>query len=175
MFPFLLTYNPSLPRPRPSRQAAREYLGSRPVFKRWDPRAVDAYIDHALGPANDGDEEAVTLKCRPETEAGFYMGAGPSVWPQLHLLGRRPHAPVVFMAGAESEHMGVIIREQGGSASGVARALVGMMGANTSLNLVPGGSHFLPMERPALVAAVVLERLKAALAAADSLRPRSPL
>lgn len=137
------------------------------MFAAWDPRALDAYVEHALVDAPDATAKAegvaVTLKCRPETEAGFYRGAGPSVWADLHRLGHRPHhPPVAFVAGSDSDHMRVIIRDQG-SAEGVARELVGMMGAKTRLTVVPGASHFIPMERPQLVAGMIWEQLSAAL------------
>lgn len=113
--------------------------------------------------SESGSESAVTLKCRPETEAGFYRGAGPSVWPDLHRLGDRAHPPVLFVAGSASEHMRVLLREKG-SATAVAEEVVGLMGPQTRLHVEEGASHFVPMERPRAVASLVLEQLLRALA-----------
>lgn len=153
----------------PSRAAARVYLQSRGVFSTWDRRALDCYVEHALGAAaartpggGGGGAEAVTLKCRPETEAGFYRGAGSSVWPDLHRLGHRAHPPVLFVAGSASDHMRVILRAKG-SATAVAEELVGLMGPETRLHVEKGASHFVPMERPQAVASLVAAQLLRAL------------
>ncbi|GAB5032544.1 alpha beta hydrolase [Nannochloropsis oceanica] len=152
----------------PYKTAAREYLASRQMFKRWDPRAFNAYIDGGLEEIDHkGDphqlptgtiQRMVRLKCKPESEAGYYRGAGASVWPELPKLG--VSRPVTFIAGEHSEHMSaILITEKHSTGADAARMLVGLMGPQTRLVLVPKGSHFVVMEDVALVAGMVWERV----------------
>jgi len=153
---------------RPYKTAAREYLASRQMFKRWDPRAFNAYIDGGLEEIDHKDDphqlptgtiqRMVRLKCKPESEAGYYRGAGASVWPELPKLG--VSRPVTFIAGEHSEHMSaILITEKHSTGADAARMLVGLMGPQTRLVLVPKGSHFVVMEDVALVAGMVWERV----------------
>lgn len=138
------------------------------MFKRWDPRAFNAYIDGGLEEIDHkGDphqlptgtiQRMVRLKCKPESEAGYYRGAGASVWPELPKLG--VSRPVTFIAGEHSEHMSaILITEKHSTGADAARMLVGLMGPQTRLVLVPKGSHFVVMEDVALVAGMVWERV----------------
>lgn len=149
------------------------------MFKRWDPRALHAYINGGLEGVDKGQEQEqqvhhqqhqrpARLKCKPESEAGFYRGAGASVWPKLFKLGAT--RPVTFVAGEHSEHMSAMLLndQKGGSGADAARMLVGMMGTHARLVVVPKGSHFVVMEDVALVAGLVWERVLEAIGGKDS-------
>ncbi len=111
----------------------------------------------------------VTLKCKPEAEAGFYRGAGQSVWPQLPELGRT--VPVTFVAGENSDHMAVILKEQG-SATAAAQALVGKMGPQAKLVVVAQGTHFVVMEEVERTAQLVWDMVLASAGSGDGDEPR---
>jgi pimeloyl-ACP methyl ester carboxylesterase len=161
---------------RPSKEAVREYMGRRPIFKRWDSRALDAYLEggmeeraltdashdedltdcpSAREPSSDRDSVEIVLKCKPKTEAGYYTGSGASVWPQLHQLGQA--RPVTFIAGEKSEHMPAVLSATQAVISGAdaAKTLVGMMGARAKVFVVPNASHFVLMEDVDRVAELV--------------------
>ncbi len=147
------------------------------MFKRWDPRAFDAYIDGGLEETDQqGDryqpptmttQRMVRLKCKPESEAGYYRGAGASLWPELPKLG--VYRPVTFIAGEHSEHMSaMLVNEKNATGADAARVLVGLMGPQARLMLVPKGSHFVVMEDVAVVAGLVWERVLETMGMKDS-------
>ena len=81
------------------------------------------------------------LKCAPEIEAEFYRGAAAhGAWARLHEVA----CPVVLVAGEASDSHPAPFMQEMRERFGGAR-----------LEVVPGAGHFLPMERPAAVAAVV--------------------
>jgi pimeloyl-ACP methyl ester carboxylesterase len=148
------------------------------MFKRWDPRAFNAYIDGGLEeidqqeqqhqpPSTKTKQRMAQLKCKPESEAGYYRGAGASLWPQLSKLGAS--RPVTFIAGENSEHMSaMLVNEKHATGADAARMLVGLMGPQARLVLVPKGSHFVVMEDVALVAGLVWQRVLEVMGEKDS-------
>jgi len=148
------------------------------MFDRWDLRAFNAYIDGGLEETDQQEQEqqqplpptnlrVARLKCKPESEAGYYRGAGASVWPELSKLGTS--RPVTFIAGEHSEHMSaMLVNEKNATGANAARMLVGKMGPQARLVIVPKGSHFVVMEDVALVAGVVWERVLEAMGEKDS-------
>ena len=147
------------------------------MFERWDPRAFNAYIDGGLEETDQQEQEqqqppptnlrVARLKCKPESEAGYYRGAGASVWPELSKLGTS--RPVTFIAGEHSEHMSaMLVNEKDATGANAARMLVGKMGPQARLVIVPKGSHFVVMEDVALVAGVVWECVLEAMGEKDS-------
>ncbi|MCU0280631.1 MAG: alpha/beta hydrolase [Acidimicrobiia bacterium] len=114
---------------------------SRGAFAGWTEEALGLYADHGFYPGPDG----WVLKCRPETEAEFYRGAtAHGAWARLHEIA----CPVVLAAGERS-------------ASHPREFLEAMRDRfrDARLEVVPGVGHFLPMERPEAVAALVAARL----------------
>lgn len=117
--------------------AALAAFRARAPFARWTAEALEQYAAHGLRPRGG----AWALKCPPELEAEFYRGAtAHGVWERLGELG----CPVVLVAGAESESHSApflgALRERFGAAR---------------LVVVPGAGHFLPMERPEVVAGLL--------------------
>jgi pimeloyl-ACP methyl ester carboxylesterase len=96
-------------------------------------------------PTSEG--AGVGLKCAPATEAAYYRGAGPTIWPQLNKIGA--HAPTRVLAGEKSTHMD--IASMGGTLA-VFQEMVRHMGPMANLSVVSQCSHFLVMERPDVIA-----------------------
>lgn len=116
-----------------SRAAARENLAAKSAFASWDPRALDAYIE--CGFVGDGPVE---LACAPEVEADIYRASNAhDTWDHLGEID----IPVLILAGENSDTTPPdFAREQ---AAQFPRA---------GIEIVPEAGHFLPMEKPGLVA-----------------------
>jgi pimeloyl-ACP methyl ester carboxylesterase len=118
----------------PSREVARENFLSRPAFAGWDRRALEGYLEGGLADAGG----RVRLACDPEVEAEVYRGStAHDTWE--HLGG--VEIPVLILAGARSD---TIPPE-------LARAQAARF-PRAGVEIVPDAGHFLPMERPGLVA-----------------------
>jgi len=113
----------------------------RAPFSAWDRRALDAYVGGGLV-WRDG---SWVLKCPPEVEAEFYVGAMlHEGWERLGEIA----TPALLVAGEHSPtHPEVFLRA-------TAKRM-----QSASYVIVPGASHFVWMERPAAVAAHVAEML----------------
>jgi pimeloyl-ACP methyl ester carboxylesterase len=120
-----------------SREAAREaYLGRGP-FARWEDAALDAYLDGGFS------EHAGrwVLRCRPEVEAECYRTA------TLHRAWERlgeVRCPALVAGGEHSDSHPREFLEQQAARLGDAR-----------VEVIAGATHFVPMERPAAIAALV--------------------
>lgn len=132
----------------PSPETAADSLRGRGAFAGWTEEALALYVTCGLRP----EEGAWVLKCSPETEAEFYRGAtAHGAWSRLGEVA----CPVVLVAGAAStSHSGPFIEA-------MAECF-----ADARLEVVPGAGHFLPMERPEAVAALVSSLLDGEAAAA---------
>lgn len=121
-------------RPRfESREAAAENFRGKGVFENWNDDAFAGYIECGL--IGDGE---VRLACRPELEADIYRA-----WKDHDTWDKFPSIdiPVLVMAGEHSDTISPeFAREQAAQFP------------NAGLEIVPGTGHFLPMERPGLVA-----------------------
>jgi len=116
-----------------SKEAAREHFRGRGAFADWVDNALDGFIECGLiGTA------AVRLACSPEVEADIYRAwRDHDTWDKLGSID----IPVLIMAGETSDTITPeFARKQ---AAQFPRA---------GVEIVPGTGHFLPMERPALVA-----------------------
>ncbi|HZJ47935.1 MAG TPA: alpha/beta hydrolase, partial [Acidimicrobiia bacterium] len=113
----------------------------RKPFATWDRRALEAYARGGLR-ESDGVWQ---LKCRPEAEAETYRGAtAHGLYGRLDEL----NLPVLVLAGEHSTTF---------NAAYIAEITALIPGAR--YEIVPDASHFLPMERPDLVAARVVSFL----------------
>jgi pimeloyl-ACP methyl ester carboxylesterase len=127
----------------PTRADALDNFASKPVFARWDRRALEAYVECGL--VADGDDR-VLLSCPPEYEAAFFAAAGVhGAWERLGEVG----APVRVVAGRDSDsHPAEFAAEQAGRIP------------NATLEIVDDSGHFLPMEQPARLAAVIAHTIE---------------
>jgi pimeloyl-ACP methyl ester carboxylesterase len=75
----------------PDRQTAIESLRGRGTYKGWVEEAMQAFGEHALRPADDG--EGVVLKCPPSREAEIFSSAPVGLWSAL----RRVQTPTTLI------------------------------------------------------------------------------
>jgi pimeloyl-ACP methyl ester carboxylesterase len=127
-----------------SRSEARANYASKPPFNRFDPAALDAYVEFGFV---DVPGDGVTLACAREDEASVYEGAPTSgAWAGLADV----RAPVAVLGGEDrtdpvSHRLEEIARQL---PRGGARRL-------------PGLSHFGPFEQPLVVGRMIAEALGA--------------
>jgi pimeloyl-ACP methyl ester carboxylesterase len=121
----------------PTREAAIENFTGKGPFARWDRRVLDAYVDGALRAA----ASRLVLKCEPGIEAEFYRGgADHDTWDRLPSLD----VPVSLLIGADSTtHHGRFVEDLAGRFR------------SADLVVVEDATHFVPMERPDLIATLV--------------------
>ena len=131
-----------------SRQEAYDNYAGKPPLDALTPEALRAYVDHGFLDRPDG---SVELACQPEQEASVFEGGARQ--DAFADLGEVP-CPVLVMAGAPDENPPGMI------APAIAEAL-----ADGRLHVVPGLSHFGPMQDPPAVAREVV-------AFADEVLPR---
>jgi len=130
----------------PTREAVHAHFAAKAAFARWDPRMLDAYVQHGF------DEAAAAAAAAPGLVLGFAREVETHIYNTLphHLpaLLRRhpPQCPVGFIAGTRSQEM-----RQGGFAA--SRRLAGDRWRWID------GTHLYPMERPEDTALLVLELL----------------
>lgn len=116
-----------------SRAIAKERFQSKPPMNTWSPDALDAYIEHAFAPREDG---AITLKCPGDREAWFYeLGGAHDVFERLNEL----NFPVLLITGSES-YVAPLAAAQAGRLPDVQEITV------------QGAGHFIPQEKPDEVA-----------------------
>lgn len=121
-----------------------ESFRGRGPFARWTEEALQAYA--RFGTVDEGDGRR-RLACAPEVEAEFYRGAtAHGAWDRLDEIA----CPVTVIVGeASASH-----------APPLAQALAARF-RTASLMAVPGATHFVPMERPEVVADAVRQALGA--------------
>lgn len=115
-----------------SREAALENFGTR-AFPTWDHEALSGYVECGL----DGDGP-VTLACDPQVEADIYRASNDH--DTFERLGQ-VDIPVLILAGGESDTI----------TPDFARRQADEFG-RAGVEIVPDTGHFLPMEKPDLVA-----------------------
>ena len=121
-----------------SREEARANFVDKLPFSAWHPAALDGYVDCGFVDTPEG----VDLACRPQDEVATYRAATQhGVWNLLGEVG----PPVTILAGDSSETHAVDFL----------RSLASQI-PNCDYEIVPGTGHFLPMEKPDVVA----DRLK---------------
>lgn len=120
-----------------SRAAVLEAYRGRGAFETWSEAQLADYADGGLRELGDGQ---VALACRPAWEAAIYARQDVRAWEAMDKV----RCPLRILAGVE-----------GSSVGGGARALARAVGAR--LEVVPGTTHFLPMERPDLVRQALLQ------------------
>jgi pimeloyl-ACP methyl ester carboxylesterase len=121
----------------PSKQAAFEaYLG-RGGFKTWSEAQLADYVEAGFRETLDGQ---VTLTCAPEWEASNFRTHNYDAWAAF----RDSRCPIRVLRAAEASTFRIEGRE----------AELGDDG-RIQVETIPGTSHFLPMERPELVRALL--------------------
>jgi pimeloyl-ACP methyl ester carboxylesterase len=119
-----------------SRRAVRETYRKRFPFSGWDPRVFELYLEHAV--VEDGDAR---LRCPPDLEARIYLGtAAVDPWPELGAIRARTR---------------IVLPEHSGLRPELQRRLELTMPRAEIVRT--GGTHFVPMERPELIARLARE------------------
>lgn len=128
-----------------SEAAMRERFADRAPYSRWDPAVLADYCRYGLLPAADG--EGLELACPPALEASMYQNAlrtDPHVW-----LGDVA-APVTLIRAPAGERGDPLDFSQSPTWTGLGPAI----GAVRD-ELWADCSHFIPMEAPGRVAALL--------------------
>ena len=130
-------------------------LKSRSSFPRFDPRIFRDYCEHALQPAEDGD--GFVLACPPEVEASVYMSSRTNGG--VYESARSLAIPVLVLRAQEPsrEMTGPMAFSTSPTWPGLAAEF-----ANGREIHFPDKTHFLPMEIPDEVAALIRAELEAA-------------
>lgn len=116
-----------------SREEVRANLSSKSAFSGWHPGALAGYIE--CGFVGEGP---VTPACDPDVEADIYRASiAHDTWEHLDQI----EVPVLVLAGEDSDTTTPAFAKQ--QAARFSRA---------GVEIVPETGHFLPMEKPALVA-----------------------
>jgi pimeloyl-ACP methyl ester carboxylesterase len=118
----------------PSKQAAVDAYTGRGAFKSWSPAMVADYVEAGFRETAEGE---VTLTCTPEWEASNFRTHNYDPWAAF-AASRCP----IDIRRAEA---GSTCRVEGREAALTADGRI-------AIQTVPGTSHFLPMERPDVVA-----------------------
>lgn len=113
---------------------------SRGAFKSWPEGAV---ADYVAGGFRDREDGTVELSCAPAWEAANYVAQGRDPYRALSKI----KVPVRIV---KAEHHSTCAMEPRRTGR-----------ANVSVKIVPGSSHFLPMERPDVVRALLLDAAEA--------------
>ena len=120
------------------RSEAAASFHERGPFVGWHPDALGGYIDGGFREVESG---GIELACRPSDEAEFYRTAYEHrAWSRMGEI----MAPVEIIAGENSDTLNP--RKLGTVAGRMRRATV---------TLVPDANHFVPMQRPEVIARAV--------------------
>ncbi|MDX1538796.1 alpha/beta hydrolase [Arsukibacterium sp.] len=124
----------------PDKNTAYHYLHNRGMFKKWQPEALAAYIDHAL----TDSEQGFSLKCQPEREAEIFSSYPDKLWQQLS----QPCPPTLIIYGDSSYPF-------------IGKAVKKWQGRNPAItSMVTAGGHCFMQENPAATARLILQHLK---------------
>ncbi len=128
----------------PSVHDAVERFLSKLPFSRCAPEAVWAYVEHGTAPQHDG---SVRLTCTGETEAGIYEANEPLDFSKFATIA----CPFVVAAGGATA--------TGNELPPMLAPLVADALGDGRLDVLPGLTHFAPMEDGALVAGSIFDHL----------------
>jgi pimeloyl-ACP methyl ester carboxylesterase len=128
----------------PDAKAMFEDLATKPVFARWRPEALWAYVRHGARTREDG---SVVLKCAPELEASMYRHDGSL---DLFEAMTRITVPVLIVRAELTDRLPRASAERAAH-----------MIPHATLVEMAGVGHFAPMEEPECVADLVVPFLLA--------------
>lgn len=130
----------------PSPEAMIERFKHRHPFSLWDPQVLEDYCRHGLAPADDGD--GFVLACPPLVEASIYLGsAGRDIRQQIEVVSMNGSSVVVMRAKRKPQRDGDMDFSQSPTWEGLAGTF-----RNGEDVYLPELTHFIPMQRPDLVA-----------------------
>lgn len=115
-----------------SHAAALNNYRGRGGFRSWPEAWLEAYVQHGLVP----NSNHVRLACMPEWESSTFAQTEHNPWPGIRQL----RCPVIALAADRASTFSPKARQR-------LRALL----PTAEVNVLPGTTHFLPMERPEAV------------------------
>jgi pimeloyl-ACP methyl ester carboxylesterase len=125
------------------RQAALErFADGRGIFKSWSPEFVEAYLACGL---LQKDAQRAVLTCDPELEAQIFESVPLNVWSYVKKLA----VPVLVIRGEASDVFAVKAAEG-----------IRAVRPDARIAVIRRAGHFVPMERPAACARVILPFLR---------------
>jgi pimeloyl-ACP methyl ester carboxylesterase len=136
-------------------EAMIERLKDRSSFPRFDPQMFRDYCEHGLQPAEDGD--GFVLACPPEVEASVYMSSRTNGG--VYESARSLEIPVLVLRAQEPS--GDMVGPMAFSTSPTWPGLAAEFTNGREIHF-PDKTHFLPMEIPDEVAALIQGELEAA-------------
>lgn len=123
----------------PSKAAALEAYTGRGAFRSWRPEQLADYVEAGF---RDTDASDVTLACAPAWEASNFRTHNCDAWAAF----RATRGPVR------------LLRAEVGSTARIDEGLEALTAdGRIRVEVIPGTSHFLPMERPDVVQATIRE------------------
>lgn len=123
----------------PDFEAVRSAYAGKSVFSTWEPEVLEDYVQAAFDDSGDGE---VVLRYSKAWESKVFEITPASVWSDI----RRLEVPLLVIRGASSNTF------LAGAAKKFRRELPGA----TVIEL-PDTTHFLPMEQPAAIAAMIIK------------------
>ena len=114
----------------PSSQAVMDSYRGRGAFVTWTEQQLADYVAAGFHPTADGQ---VTLACTPQWEASNFLSLAPNPWAAF----KHTRGPVRILLAEHDSSVGLKGHEEEMAALGRVR-----------IELIPGSSHFLPMEQP---------------------------
>jgi len=120
-----------------SKAAVREAYAGRGAFRTWRPEQLADYVEAAFRETETGE---VTLTCTPAWESSNFRTHNYDPWAAL----RATRCPIRILCAEIASTARLDEGEAELQATGRVR-----------IDLIPGTTHFLPMERPALVRATL--------------------
>jgi lipase len=122
---------------------AMDYLKSRELFKKWNDEMLELYVAYGMEPKDGG---GLQLVCKPEMEAGLFMGSMQyNPWPLLPEVS----CPVLVIEGEHSDTKNFVDFKR----------IVSVL-KNGSHAIVKDAGHLIPMEQPPIVAAAISDFVK---------------
>ena len=120
-------------------EALKLFTAGRGIFKNWSEEFVHAYLKCGL---LEKDAETAVLKCDPELEAQIFESAPLDVWK----YAPRISCPVLLIRGEHSDKI----------SADSARRLNRLI-ADYEQQTIAKAGHFIPMEKPAQCASVIMD------------------
>jgi pimeloyl-ACP methyl ester carboxylesterase len=131
-------------------EAMRDLYQHRKPYSLWQPAVIDDYCRYGVMPKADGT--GVELACPPAIEASIYMAAGGT---DIHDNVRKVAVPVTVMRAQQRKEGPRDHTDFSASPTWERLAQEFQQGRDVFL---PGLTHFMPMQDPALVAAYIEDR-----------------
>ena len=129
-----------------SKNSAFARWSSKKAFQRWQPEALRAYVDGGLVQTCDG----FTLRCAPVFEAKIFAGTT-DTYENLSSVT----SPTLLVGGAESNHLRAFEVAVGEEC--YLQHLSKRLPNSYPCQILPGCTHFVPMEIPDKIASMIAE------------------